>query len=363
MYKALRRYCDMTAKYVMVAKDITKEMRLMQQFGLKKLPSEAQLSEKYDCSRQTVRAALALLEKKGLVVKCRGSGSYLADTANNSKQVAVVLPDKSEYIYPGIVRDLQNSLSGKGYSVHCHNTNGRLINERAILTELLKNPPAGIVIEALNNVLASPNIDLLEQVEAAGIPLVYLHCVYKRPDFAVCISEDDFAGAYSLVKYLAAKGHKNIAGIMISDDSRGLERYHGCVRASLDLGLDFSESNYYWLSSEGRRRLLSSSDSILHSFINDYLKPCTAVICYNDEIAFHLIRALRLNCINVPGEVSVVSFDNSYYASTGATGITSLGHEAHASGNTAAEALLALMAGRPGRSVALSWNLTERESG
>jgi len=127
--------------------------------------------------------------------------------------------------------------------------------------------------------------------------------------------------------------------------------------------MDFRESNYYWLSSEDRRRLLNNNDSILHSFIKDYLKPCTAVICYNDEIAFYLIRALRLNGIDVPGEVSVVSFDNSYYATARAMGITSLGHEAHAVGKTAAEALLALMAGRPGRSAALSWNLTERESG
>lgn len=353
----------MAAKYISIAKDITEEMRTMQQSGTKKLPSEAQFAEKYGCSRQTVRTALALLEKKGLVVKCRGSGSYLADTANNSKLVAVVLPDKSEYIYPGIVRDLQNNLSAKGYSVCCHNTNGRVINERAVLTALVETPPAGIVIEALNNVLASPNIDLLEQVEAVGVPLVYLHCGYNRPVSAVCISEDDYTGAYSLVKYLAAKGHKNIAGIMKSDDSRGLERYHGCVQASLDLGMNFSESNYYWLSSESRRRLLNNNDSILHSFIKDYLKPCTAVICYNDEIAFYLIRALRLNNIDVPGEVSVVSFDNSYYATARAMGITSLGHEAHAVGKVAAEALLALMAGRTGRSAALSWNLTERESG
>ena len=353
----------MTAKYIIVAKDITKEIRLMQQFGTRKLPSEARLAEKYDCSRQTVRTALAQLEKKGLVVKCRGSGSYLADAENNRKQVAVILPEKSEYIYPGIVRDLQNSLSAKGYSIHCYNTNGRLINERAILSEILKAPPAGVIIEALNNALPSPNIDILEQLGSAGTPLVYLHCGYKSPSSAICISEDDFAGAYSLVKYLAAKGHKKIAGIMKSDDLRGLERYHGCVQASLDLGLDFSESNYCWISSEGYRHLLNNNDSFLNSFIKDYFKSCSAVICYNDEIAFYLIRELRQNGIDVPGHVSVVSFDNSYYATAGATGITSMGHEAHAAGNAAAEALLALIAGRSVCSKPIPWNLIERESG
>ncbi|MEA4893633.1 MAG: substrate-binding domain-containing protein [Oscillospiraceae bacterium] len=352
----------MKAKYMSVAKDITKEIRLMQQTGIKKLPSETKLAEKYCCSRQTIRTALALLEKRGLVVKCRGSGSYLAETANSSRLVAVVLQDKSEYIYPRIVRDLQNSLSGKGYTLRCYNTNGRLLNERTVLTALLECPPAGIVIEALNNVLCSPNLDLLEQIEAAGIPLVFVHCKYERPAAAVCISEDDYGGAYGLVKYLAAKGHRNIAGIMKSDDSRGLERYRGCVRASLDLSLEFSESNYYWLSSESRRCLLNDSESILPSFIKDYLNPCTAVICYNDEIAFHLIRALRMNGILIPEDVSIVSFDNSYYATAGPTGITSLGHEPHAAGSAAAEALLALMSGRSGRSAVLSWSLNERES-
>lgn len=44
-----------------------------------RLPSERTLSEQYQCSRLTVRQALADLEEAGLLVRRRGSGTFVAD--------------------------------------------------------------------------------------------------------------------------------------------------------------------------------------------------------------------------------------------------------------------------------------------
>ena len=44
--------------------------------GGDKLPTEQELSRKYQLSRQTVRHTLRLLEEEGLIHRRQGSGSY-----------------------------------------------------------------------------------------------------------------------------------------------------------------------------------------------------------------------------------------------------------------------------------------------
>ena len=353
----------MAIRYISIAKELTIEMRLMQQSGISKLPSEAELCGKYGCSRQTIRSALSVLEQKGHIVKKRGSGSYIANLSENfSSEIAVIVPDRNEYIFPEIIRDLQKTFSEKGYSIRCYNTDGLFLNERRILRQLLEKPPAGIIIEAQNNSLPCHNEDLLKKLEKNDMPVVYLHCAYDYPLSAARVTQDNYGGAYSLVEHLAAKGHKRIAGIMKCNDTRGVERYGGCVQASLDLGLDFREDNYFWFSSEDRRLMLDNNDTPLRNFIKYYLGSCTAVICYNDEIAYHLIQVLSTAGIDVPNKVAVVSFDNSYYSEIGDVKITSLGHPAHAAGETAARSLMSLIAGKQVGSIHLPWIITERSS-
>jgi len=57
-----------------------------------------------------------------------------------------------------------------------------------------------------------------------------------------------------------------------------------------------------------------------------------------------------------------VGFDDSYYTHSGRIGITSIGHELHDAGMSAARTILALIAGRKIPSVSLPWQLHERES-
>lgn len=82
-------------------------------------------------------------------------------------------------------------------------------------------------------------------------------------------------------------------------------------------------------------------------FWRQQLGSCTAVVCYNDEIAFHLIRTLLRAGKRVPEDIAVVSFDNSYYSTFGPVSITSAGHDPHAMGHAAAENLLSQIRRQP----------------
>ena len=112
--------------------------------------------------------------------------------------------------------------------------------------------------------------------------------------------------------------HREIAGIFKSDDIQGLLRYHGAVSAIRDAGLPIRDGRFAWYDTEDRRRLLEEQDrQPLTDFLQKRLGDATAVICYNDEIAYRLIQVLLEAGRRVPEEVSVVSFDNSYLSQLG----------------------------------------------
>lgn len=165
-----------------------------------------------------------------------------------------------------------------------------------------------------------------------------------------------------LVKYLYQKGHRNIAGIFKSDDLQGHERYAGYADALRDLGLLLQDDKVLWYTTEDKDRLLAGQAMEFTSHVLQALSGCSAVVCYNDELAIRLITSLRGQGVEIPKDLAVVSFDNSQYSELSPVRITSLSHGANKVGRIAAEMLLKLLDGESCQSEVMPWVLVEKES-
>ena len=353
----------MRTKYAVLAAELRRLCLQLSRSGRSRLPGEEELCQRYGCSRQTVRKALSILEESGLVVRVRGSGTYLSDGHPGViGQVAVVTVYSEEYLYPQLLRDIHAELSPSGYELQQYQTGNRVIREREILSELLRHPPSGVLLEGAKTALPSPNLDLLEQLDRNGIPLVFLHAPLPVPNHAPAVMDDNEGGARLLVRHLLDRGHQQIAGIFKSDDRQGTERYLGFFSELLEAGLSVSEDRILWYSTENRDQLMNGHFDWLDRFVFTRLPGATAVVCYNDEIAYPLIRTLIASGRRVPEDIAVVSFDNSHFCSLSPVPLTSLAHERHQMGTEAARTLLRLMRGKEAHSVRLPWILRERES-
>ena len=124
-----------------------------------------------------------------------------------------------------------------------------------------------------------------------------------------------------------------------------------------------NENAILWFDTEDHRQLLREPDRLPERINLSRLSDCDALVCSNDEIAYHLIRHLLKAGVRVPEDMAVVSFDNSHYCLLSPVSITSLTHEKHQPGRAAAEALLNLINEKSARSARLSWTLRERASG
>ena len=354
----------MKNKYSVLAAELRGLCTQLRRSGRTKLPGEGELCARCGCSRQTVRKALALLEEEGLIVRVRGSGTYLsADGHGRTGRVAVITSYPEEYLYPQLFRDIETELSPAGFELEKYGSGNRILRERELLQKLLQAPPSGLLLEGAKTALPSPNLDLLEQLGQKQVPIVWLHAPLPVPADAPYVLDDNEGGARILTRHLLEKGHQRIAGIFKSDDRQGIERYRGYVSELIGAGLPVPEESVLWYATEDRDRLMNGQYNWLDRFVFSRLPGCTAVVCYNDEIAYALIRTLLAAGSRVPEDYAVVSFDNSHYCSLSPVPITSLAHERHQMGAAAAKALLQLMRGRSARSVRLPWILRERGSG
>ena len=355
----------MPMKYQLLADRLREELiRNSGQTGWK-LPTEQELARQYHLSRQTVRHALALLKEEGLIQRRQGSGSYATGLLPGAapRQIAVVTSFLDDYIFPGILHDASDAFSQQGYSTAVYATENQVSAEREILLRLLEEPVSGLLVEGSKTALPTPNADLYQRLRRAETPMVFLHGAYAELDRIPCVADDNYGGGYQLARHLTARGHREIAGIFKSDDVQGPQRYHGAVSALRDTGLSIRDSRFAWYDTEGRRRLLEEKeDALLRDFLEKRLEGATAVICYNDEIAFHLIQALLAAGLRVPEDVAVVSFDNSYLCQISPVPITSLSHRSRM-GRAAAEQMIGLLRGETVYSKFLEWDLVLRVSG
>lgn len=325
---------------------------MLQGEDFEKLPTEAALCQRFGCSRQTVRAALKVLEQKGLVTRRQGSGTFPAKRPVPSRrEIVMILPDRQEYTAPFLVRQAQRTAQEAGYTLLCRETRGDPKIEGEILRQLIQVPPAGVILQPITDVLGCMNLELLQSLRTSHVPLVYLYGRYDTLSPAV-VAEDE-AGGRMLAEYLAACGHRKIAAILKWDESRGIARYRGIVRGAQGKEIEFPPENCLWYSQSQWNRLLEGDNWLLRRFLEAYRGDCTAVVCFNDDLAFRLLRFLRQQ----KEELRLVSFDNSFLARDAA--ITSLGIAEY----PAVTAILNQIEGKPTTPAPLPWKLTKRRSG
>lgn len=333
------------------------------------LPTEKAIAEEQQLSRQTVRQALAVLVQEGLIEKRQGSGSHIRnvpirESVSAPRNVAVLTTYISDYIFPSILREVESVLSANHCTTLVFATKNQISNERRILSTLLELPQLdGLLVEGTKTCLPNPNLDLYRQLIGRGIPLVFLNGNYAELTGTVSVLDDNYGGGYALVEYLYNKGHRQIAGIFKSDDIQGPGRYAGYTAALREANIPVDDRLVFWYNTEYKSTILSHTLAASPIIQRDALPTCSAVVCYNDEIANQLIAALVKNKIDVPKEVSVVSFDNSQYSELSPIPITSLSHGEKNVGRIAAEKLLSLMDGGLCQSELVPWTLVERVSG
>ncbi|MCR5669580.1 MAG: GntR family transcriptional regulator [Butyrivibrio sp.] len=331
------------AKYQKVIDWITENIDSGKLLPGEKLPSENDLCLMFDLSRQTIRHALSQMAEEGLVESRQGSGTYVADQrAEDGKRsvIAVATTYVDDYIFPSTIKGIERRLSEKGYSMQLSFTDNKVMREREILQDLLgRNDVAGLIMEPVKSALPNPNMDLYRKLGEKKVRILFINSFYPELDFPH-VSIDDSECAYRATRALIDAGHKHIGCVLKLDDGQGRERYRGYLKAINDAGLEFSYDHVNWIDTIDLKNGRASLDRA-----KERLKGCTAVFCYNDQVAALLMDTLSEDGVKIPEELSVVGMDDADIARIGVGGVTisSIPHPKEKLGEKAARNMIRMI--------------------
>lgn len=329
-------------KYLSLVNWIKEKIRTRELCSGEKLYSENELSGMFGLSRQTVRRAIGILEAEGLVERVRGSGTYVGSRRGTPRKrtmnIAVISTYVDGYIFPPTLQGIVQTLTGAGYMTQIAFTNNRVDSERKILEKILeKDNVDGVIVEATKSALPNPNLEYYRELQRRQTALLFFNCRYPELD-APLVALDDSKVAEDAVRYLLSQGHRKIGGIFKADDGQGKLRYAGYMAALLKEGISVDDRKILWIDTEDQKALRNIKNSVLRR-----MTDCTAVFCYNDEVAFGLIELLHKEGFRVPGQLSVVSIDGSELSMLAEPHITSIPYPMAELGRKAAENMLRLI--------------------
>ena len=315
-----------------------------------RLASETELSARFGLSRQTIRHATGELAAEGYLTRVKGSGTYISAALPERKDgqdgtvrprtmnIAVISTLYGSYIFPETIKGIERVLSSRGYAMQVSFTDNRLHREKEILKAILeKDAIDGLIVEPAKSALPNPNLDYYRQIQSRHIPILFFNASY--PDFpAPCVRIDDTGIARKATSLLIRSGHSRIGAIFKSDDSQGPLRYKGYLEAMDEAGCHTGQEQILWIDTPE-----SASLEELGDYLFRRLNGCTAVVCYNDQVAYQVIELAESRGIHVPGDLSVVGIDDAYLAPMSRTPLTSFPHPKEGLGKKAAENLLRMI--------------------
>lgn len=355
----------MAAKYIRIANILREQIKSNIRAAGRKLPTEEELANRYGVSRQTIREALKLLRSEGLIATRQGSGTVISGgpERESSKKIAVIISSDSEYIYPGLISDIKAVFRKNGYTTKIMTTHHSWQKEREYLATVLEGNYAGLIVEPVKNAYPGANPDLCEKIKSKGTHIVFLGGRYVNfPDYPF-VKSDDVYGGYLACRMLVKKNHKDIVCLLNRDTMSGIDRYQGILMALNDSENQVKDNMCTWYITEDVIKLRENQDcGFVRDFVKKNIRTASAVICMNDEIAYQVVKELIGSGCEVPADMSVVSFDNSFLSVFERMQITTMAHNAHELGRTVAQTIMKLINGQPSASSKISWHIVSGES-
>ncbi len=253
-------------------------------------------------------------------------------TTRRTHTFGVLLPDLFGEFYSEIIRGIDLVSHHNGYQIllssSCSNLEDVIMASRAMLGRI-----DGVIMMAPDERSIETAIRVRRRV-----PVVLLNpCGEIEGCHSVAV--DNIHGAEAAVTHLISLGHRNIAMVAGPEGNvDAADRRRGYFRALTEAGLDPDEA----LVVPGDFRELTGFKA--GSAILGHSPRPTAVFAANDSMAIGLLASLREGGLDVPGDISVVGFDDVTLAGYMNPALTTVHVDASGLGGRAVEMMLDVLA-------------------
>ncbi len=338
-----------------------------------RLPSEAQLMDRFQVSRPTVARALRDLQEAGLIERRAGAGTFVRSDAPDgamagTRQLGLLIPGLgSTEIFEVICGELASLARVRDYnllwggSTHPRlNADASVDDAQEVCRRFIDRKVAGVFFAPFEHIERKEEVNrgLAENLRQAGIAVTLLDRDLggfpSRSEFDL-VGIDNFAGGYVLAEHLLKLRCRRIVFVARplsapTINARAAGAREALTARGLPIPPDFVRTgephDAAFVASLGAGR------------------DVDAIICANDYTAALLMRTLERINVPVPNTVRLVGFDDVKYATLLSVPLTTIHQPCREIAATAMQAMLERIVAPtlPPRHLALTPRLVVRES-
>lgn len=276
-------------------------------------------------TRERVRRTIQRLhfEPNGLASSLR---------AKRSLTVGVLIPSITNPFFPDFVRGIEDTARLHQYSVFLCNSDQDQSKETQYLQLLRRHNVSGYIVAYDLNNLEVEKILIQLSLQQNSVVTFGSRQVHKR---VTVLETDDEDGSFRITSHLIDLGHRQIG--LIQAPARGrvkLHRTRGYLRALKNARItpkkDYIVPGGFSIA-DGQRGIEQ---------LMAVIPPPTAVVAANDLVAIGAISVLKQMGKRVPGDVSIVGFDNIQMSELVDPPITTISQPTYEMGKRAMGAVL-----------------------
>jgi len=307
------------------------------------------INDSPNVKEETREKVKEVIDRLGFV----GNRSARSLVSGKSHVIGLLIPDLGTAYIGEIIRGIDMELETARYNLMLYTTHRRETKEAGYISSLIQSGVDGVIL-----ILPRNPAKYLEKLRSLNFPYVLVDH-QGIDDRGPAVGATNFQGAFDATEYLIQLGHTRIALITGSMDlGCSQERLKGYQEAMKKHALqiepewivegDFEQTTGY----EKALKLISLSN-----------RP-TAIFASNDMMAFGAMNAVRDQGLKIPGDISVVGFDDIFQSSQTMPGLTTVHQPLEQMGREATRMLVEMMSEReikPGK-IELPTRLVLRDS-
>jgi LacI family transcriptional regulator len=234
-----------------------------------------------------------------------------------SSTIGLIVPDITNTWFAQLALGIEKEARKHHYNIFLCNSNDDMKIEKKSIALLQSWMVDGIIIAPIG--LESEH---LLKASKSGTPLVLIDRFFEGVDLPY-ISSNDFEGSLEATQYLINNGHKKIAcfqGLVgtsvnnqrVSGYKQALKKNKIPFDPTLVLGEDFGFANGYTCA----RKLIKNLSKT----------KITAVFSMGNQITLGVLKALKEEGVQIPNDLSIVSFDEQEYCDLLFTPLSTVSH-------------------------------------
>ncbi|WP_160685841.1 LacI family DNA-binding transcriptional regulator [Clostridium sp. C2-6-12] len=317
-------------------------------------------------SRVLTKSARVSKEKRdrvqALIDKYNFKPNILARRLSNteSKTLGILSPDVRNPYFAALFVECEKAANARDYTVLLSNSLGENQLEDAHLEGLFEQRVDAIIqiggrIDQLNS-----DKDYVERVNriANSIPVIIAGKMEGAECYQVRIDHDQ--SIKILMEYLIELGHREIA--LVGGTKKARSTYDKQLAFKKSLKEHNIKFKKHWIVEEDNYDIEGGYKCMNHLFDLKKKLP-SALIAVNDFMAIGIMNSIREHGLEIPNDISVVSFDNTFVSEIATPKLTTIGYDYTLFGETLIDAAIsAIQKKEPPRVQLISSELIIRDS-